>query len=141
MVILYMQQYNTDIKTGADGEITVLPILETFFNEKLYKNTDRYALFDFENDTKLIELKTRNNKKDQYRTTMIGKNKINFACHSENAEKDVYFVFKFTDGLFYYKYDSNDTTLENGMGGRSDRGKQEYKPYVYIDINLLTKIQ
>ena len=68
---------------------------------------------------------------------MIGKNKIDFGCHSE---KDIYFVFKFTDGLFYYKYNCNDV-LENGMGGRSDRGKQEYKPYVYIDINLLTKIQ
>ena len=130
-------QYNNDIKMGSNGEIEVLPILETFFNEKLYKNTDRYALFDFENDTKLIELKTRNNKKDQYPTTIIGKNKIDFGCHSE---KDIYFVFKFTDGLFYYKYDSNDT-FENKMGGRSDRNKKEYKPYVYIDIKLLIKIQ
>ena len=131
-----MQQYNNDIKMGSDAEIEVMPILETFFNEKLYKNTDKYALFDFENATKLIELKTRNNKKNKYPTTMIGKNKIDFGSHSN---KDVYFVFKFTDGLFYYKYDCNDV-LENGIGGRSDRGKQEYKSYVYIDVNLLTKI-
>ena len=69
-----MQQYNTDIKTGADGENEVLPMLEAFFNEKLYKNTDKYALFDFENATKLIELKTRNNNKNKYTFLCVGQN-------------------------------------------------------------------
>ena len=71
---------------------------------------------------------------------MISCNKLLFARH---CGKDCYFVFNFTDGLFYYKFDKMDYdtgVIRSAYGGRNDRGKDEKKPYCYINIKLLRKI-
>jgi len=125
-----------DIKDGNIAEKETLPIIEAFFGEKLHKNTFRYAVIDFENKSKLVELKNRNVKKNKYDTTMIGSNKIKYAS---NSNKESYFFFKFTDALCYYKLNKNDEFYES-IGGRCDRGKPEYKQYIYIDIKLLIEI-
>jgi hypothetical protein len=56
-----------------------------------------------------------------------------------NPDKEFYFVFAFTDGLYYYKYNPDDI-LNYRKGGRVDRGYKEIKEYAYIPIYLLTYI-
>ena len=51
---------------------------------------------------------------------------------------EVLFVFKFTDGIYYYEYCNEDLPVK--IGGRCDRGRPEYKNYVYIDIKKLIKL-
>lgn len=61
---------------------------------------------DYANTSKTIyaELKTRNIPSTRYATAMVGKNKIEF-CN--DPTKNYYFVFCYTDGVFYIKYDKD----------------------------------
>ena len=67
---------------------------------------------------------------------MIGLNKI---MKASTLDEYVYFFFCFDDGLYYWLYDKN-YELEIRRGGRCDRGKIEMNDYVYIPIEILTKI-
>ena len=67
---------------------------------------------------------------------MIGYNKIKKALE---LNEDVYFIFNFTDGIYYYKFD-RDKELEVKQGGRFDRGRPEIKDYCFIPIEILQKI-
>jgi len=68
---------------------------------------------------------------------MIGYTKI---LHALKQIKDVYFIFQFTDGNYYYKYDKTET-FEIKKGGRYDRGRPENNLYYYIPIERLIKIE
>ena len=125
-----------DYKFGIQQEKTLLPTLKKTFENSLEKTKNKYCLYDFEGDTILIELKSRRCKSDTYSTTMIGENKLQMA---KRQEKDVYFCFGFTDGLFYHKFE-NDNEYHIEKGGRWDRGKAEINDYVYIPISQLTKV-
>lgn len=121
--------------TGNKNELLLKPIIEEFFNVKLFK-TDAYHPFDFRDENKIFyEVKSRNVKHDKYPTTMVGQNKIEAANLSD---RDVYFVFGFTDGNYYFKYNRNvNSGLSVSIGGRNDRGREEYKPYCWIPIEKL----
>ena len=67
---------------------------------------------------------------------MIGYNKIKKALE---LNEDVYFIFNFTDGIYYYKFD-RDKELEIKQAGRRDRGRPEIKDYYFIPIEILQKI-
>jgi hypothetical protein len=123
---------------GDEAEEAVKPIIESYFNVKL-KKTDTYHIFDFIDEAKVYyELKARLNKYNRYPTTMVGANKINVL---RSVNKIGYFIFLFTDGLYYYKYDKdNKDPLIFEEGGRKDRGKEELKLYCYIPIELLIRI-
>ena len=129
-----------DLKFGEEKEVGELNTLQNTFSKNLKRVNDKYFLFDFTSDTCYVELKSRRNTHNKYPDTMIGKNKIDYA---EKSDKDVFFCFSFTDGLFYWKY--NKTDIENGnvefrLGGRNDRGKEEYKNYAFIKNSILIKI-
>lgn len=135
-------QKQLDLQFGFKKEQDVQPRLEQHFNVKLVKQSG-CAIFDYVNDDKsvYIELKARRNTKNQYPTTMVGYNKIVEAIELLKNNTTVYFAFSFTDRLSYYKF--NPDTFKNSWiakGGRCDRGKYEYKQYVYIPVNLLTDI-
>ena len=126
-----------DYEISIKSEMEVLPILQKFFNvDTIIRIDEVYSIFDYKGDNKYIELKTRFNSYNKYPTTMIGLNKFEYA--SINKE-DIYFVFKYIDGIYYYKYDKNDK-FEIKNGGRCDRGRFEYKQYVFIPIEKLSKI-
>lgn len=127
--------YEADQIYGREKENTVLPILIDFFKLEL-KPTKNYFVYDYEGPNTYIELKSRRNPKAKYPTTIVGKNKIDYA---ENCGKDVYFVFDFTDGLYYWKYDKTmiGDKIRFDKGGRFDRGRVEVKQYAYIDVELL----
>lgn len=135
-----------DLEFGGRGELSILKHLNDFFGVDIIKTKSITDPFDFETKTECkrnikIELKTRRNTKDKYPTTMVGLNKVEKGLEllkPENGGYEIYFYFKFTDGLYYYKLEEDsykDYTIEKG--GRVDRGRPEIKKYVFIPVCLL----
>jgi hypothetical protein len=123
-----------DLSFGFSQECITQPLIETITG--VLKRTDPFDVFDFYNDTYLVELKSRNNSYSKYPTTMVGFNKLIAASKSD---KEVLFFFKFTDGLYYHRFDkSAEYFIE--IGGRRDRGRPEYKKYCYIPISQLISV-
>tara|TARA_R110000868_G_scaffold301346_1_gene561799 strand:+ start:78 stop:533 length:456 start_codon:yes stop_codon:yes gene_type:complete len=116
-----------DLNIGLKMEEILHPLFENKFG-KLNK-TRHYHSFDYENDNVLIELKTRNVKWKQYPSLMFSKKKIDYLVNNK-IKKDAYFFFKLTDGIFYWKYNEDEMLL--AIGGRNDRGQNEYSECVFI---------
>ena len=128
-----------DLDFGMKKEISELDKIRNRFSNSL-KLTKNFFVFDYVSKECYVELKSRRNKLNTYPDTMVGKNKINYA---ETADRPVYFVFSFIDGLYYWKYNKED--IQNGsvrfsVGGRCDRGRDEYKDYAYISTKILQLI-
>ena len=128
--------FKKDYTFGIKKEIELLPIIKKAFNDETIIQLDRLNVFDYKGDNKYIELKSRNNSYNKYPTTMIGYNKIKKALE---LNEDVYFIFNFTDGIYYYKFD-REKELEIKKAGRFDRGRPEIKDYYFIPIEILQKI-
>ena len=96
-----------------------------------------FDLIDEENET-IIEVKKRNIKHDTYSTTMIGWNKYLEAKKYYQKGYQVFFVFDFTDGVYYFEFKNQ--IFHPSIGGRCDRGRNEIKQYIWIDINDLEKV-
>ena len=124
-----------DFQFGLQSEIALTDKIREKFNPKLVKTGFQYAVLDFECDDCLVELKTRKVRKDTYRDTMVGFNKI---LAARKAGKTCYFVFAFTDGLFYWEYaPDKETDFRVAEGGRSDRGYDQFSTYAFIDCSKL----
>lgn len=132
-----MNKFKIDEDYGIANESKAEEYIPIFFNQITLKKLSKYNKFDFEGDTALFEIKSRRNKMADYPTTMIGYNKILYA---QKCELDVYFIFQFLDGDYYYKYNSGET-FEIKKGGRYDRGRPESNYYYYIPIEKLIKIE
>ena len=66
---------------------------------------------------------------------MIGYNKI---IKTSTLIEDVYFVFCFSDGLYYYKYDKDqELGIKYNQCLRIDKGKPDIYSYFFIPIVLL----
>ncbi len=128
-----------DLLFGFQKETELKQTIEKHFNCD-FDHTDKYHPYDFINKDKkiMVELKSRNNSYSKYPTTMIGMNKIKYGMESDYT---CYFLFNFTDGLYYYKL-SDKTIVECDIskGGRKDRGRLEYNQYLFIPTVLLTQI-
>ena len=123
----------------AESVNLVKELLDTKLNCKL-KRTKEFNLFDLRDKKNkiIVEVKERYNTKNKYPTTMVGENKYIKAKDYFDRSYEVLFVFKFTDGIYYYEYCNEDLPVK--IGGRCDRGRPEYKNYVYIDIKKLIKL-
>ena len=100
-----MRTFNSDYIVGRANEEKYLPCLQNAFNDATLSHTKcKSHIFDYIGDNKYIELKTRSFEHSKYPDTMIGLNKIEYA--QSNPDKEFYFVFAFTNGLYYYKYNS-----------------------------------
>jgi hypothetical protein len=129
-----------DLIFGNLQEKEVLKILKLNFDDTLKKTSNNYFVFDFESENCYIELKSRRINHNKFNDTMIGINKLKFA---ETCSKSVFFVFSFTDGLYYWKYNKEDINNNNitfREGGRIDRGRDELKNYAFIKIKILKKL-
>lgn len=128
-----------DLSFGLKKEITEIEKIRNRFSNSL-KPTNNFFVFDYVSPECYVELKARRNKLNTYPDTMVGKNKMDYA---ETADRPVYFVFSFIDGLYYWRYNKEDI-LNGGVrfsvGGRCDRGKAEYKQYAYIKTDILELI-
>jgi hypothetical protein len=131
-----MDKFKIDEDFGKEQENKAEEYIQTYFKQTTLIKLSKFNKFDFEGDTALFEVKTRRNNYNKYPSTMIGYNKI-LACNK--CEKDVYFIFQYLDGNYYYKY-SNDESFEIKKGGRFDRGRPESNYYCFIPIEKLIKI-
>ena len=134
-----LSKYRIDTEYGIESEKICLPILKNKFDQFLIKNENKYAIFDYVGSSHFIELKTRRYNSDKYPDTMIGCNKIKNALKVEGRK--IIFCFKFEDGLFYWEFDKEKIpNLDLRLGGRIDRGKDERRPYYFIKIADMIKI-
>jgi hypothetical protein len=127
-----------DLKFGNLNEDYIKDEIQKYWNITDLKKLDVFNIFDFYSKDADIhfEIKARRNTHNKYNTTMVGYNKIQYAI---KLNKKVIFIFIFEDGNYYYEYDKNDE-FKTTMGGRCDRGKDEYKLYYYIPINKLKRM-
>jgi hypothetical protein len=130
--------FSKDYQFGKTNEERVLIKLCKVFDEQILPTTE-FCSWDFESDSAIYELKTRNHSSNTYQDVMIGYNKI----QPFNNNKPQYFLFNFTDGLFYIKYDEDVfTDFELKLFKREGRTDYNDKPQVvcHIPIKYLTKI-
>ncbi len=129
-----------DIIFGEQKEMSIKNVINEAFKCDVFK-LPPYHPYDFKDlsSNTYYEHKGRRNTYNKYPTTMIGKNKIDFI--RQNPNDQYYFIFGFTDGNYYIKYNEDVfNTFEIKNGGRIDRERPEIKAYVYIPIEKLTKM-
>ena len=133
-----MSKFLKDYNYGINKELQLLPQIQTFLNDDTIYKLDDSNIFDFKGNNKYIELKSRNNNYSKYSTTMIGYNKV---VKASSFIEDVYFFFNFTDGLYYWLYNTDDKLeIKLNHCSRWDRGKKEINNYCFIPIELLKKV-
>lgn len=132
------RSFNQDNKFGLNEENLILPILEKFFNEKISKSTNIYEKWDGAGNNTLYEIKSRTNRYNAFNDTIIGANKI------LDTDKTQIFIFNFTDGIYYIKYDKSlFDTFPNSPFVRNERADivDTIKQYYYIPVKKLTLIE
>ena len=136
-----MATQSADLEFGTRNEDTIKNQIEAIAGTPLIKQGG-YSVMDYTNDTKTVyvELKTRRIKHDDYPTALIGANKIEFCS---DPEKNYFFVFCYSDGIYYIKYDDSlFNTFErsdNYYRGERDDCINNAQSVFYIPINHLTK--
>ena len=135
-----MRSFRNDYSFGLQNEERVMPVLERTFNEN-FEKTPKYHPLDFKGRGCWVEVKTRTFPVAKYETTMLPFSKIEYAQKCENS---VYFVFVFTDGIYYILYDPVVfKTFAVNVFQRTARTDHidSAQPYIYIPTRLLTQIQ
>jgi hypothetical protein len=130
-----MKSYQQDKIFGIQQETFILPQLRTFFkNPNIKKTENEYDIYDFTDGIINYELKSRNNKYNQFPTTLLTCNKLSNNC---------IYVFNFKDGIYYIKYDEQlFNTFEKKQFVRNYRFGKDDKPqeHIFIPIQHLIKI-
>ena len=106
LVGLRPRTYHKDYDNGIRSEKECHPYIEEYLNQKITPTENRYSKFDWENETTLAELKTRRMcRRGRWPTAYVGKTKWDAGIESV---KEVYFFFRFADGLHVYKQNTAD---------------------------------
>jgi len=129
------QNLQTLYEFGIEQEQLIKPLLESFFDRKLFQFFDRYSTFDL-HDSKgrlLIEVKSVLHTKRKYPNTMIGYNKISEGMKLVKRGINVFLIFNYADKVCYYH-------LNKGIK-LSWVKKFKEKDYLYIPINYLDDIE
>ena len=124
-----------DIEYGLENEQPVVNHLEIHFKEPIKLAEYKYSPFDAYSETTKYEIKSRRNRHDKYKTTIIG-------CDKARTQGRLCFVFHFTDGLFYIIYDKEKFEKYNitNVSGVRKVGLRTEKPHYEIPIEDLTRI-
>ena len=120
---------------GYGEEDKIKPILDEHFG--CLKKLDKYNPFDFENEDYIVEVKSRRINHNKYNTLMFNYSKLEKLEGYEDV-KIAIFVFNCDDGIFYWEYDKTEFTI--GVGGRCDRGCNEYSRMAYVNVKHLTQL-
>ena len=90
----------------------------------------------------LVEVKTRKISSTHLPEYMISMHKMNYAFRlSKDTNLPFFLVVKFTDGLYYYKYNGEQHHLKwGGITKAYIRDSQDREPCYYINMNLFTKL-
>ena len=130
--------FEEDLKFGKEKEKEVLPIIQEYFKDNINFVKYEYSTYDYKGKIFKYELKSRTIYYNTYSTTIISEGKIKY-----NKNKDIIFLFKYIDGLYYIKYDKDlFNTFEIKPFKRKEREDfdDKIKPYYFIPIEKLTKI-
>jgi hypothetical protein len=118
-----MATQSADLAFGLKNEDAIKSQIEMIAGTPLIKQGG-FSTMDYTNDSKTVyvELKTRRIKHDDYLTALIGVNKVEFCS---DPTKNYYFVFCYSDGIYYIKYNAEIfATFERSdhyyRGARSD---------------------
>jgi hypothetical protein len=127
--------FRSDYKFGKQQENKHLETIKTFFKDDM-KPTSHFCAYDFESETTLYEMKSRNNTYNKFPSTLIAYDKV-------RENKKLIFLFNFTDGIYYIQYNKEEFSnfkLEPFRRiQRSDFNDKE-KLYYFIPITKLIKI-
>ena len=139
---MYQSIRQEDEKLGLEAENELKPILNTFFGCDFYTDMGIYCPYDFIDTEKkvVIELKTRRISSRAYLTLLIGWNKYEVMKKFKQQGFDAYFVFKLTDGLFYWLVPDelpNDCEKKELINNRRGGIKSNT---LHIPTNLLVKM-
>jgi hypothetical protein len=121
---------------GIEQEEKLKPLLESFFDRKLYLYYDRFSIFDMHDANKhlIIEIKSLLHTKRKYPNTMIGMNKIKTSLSMVKRGINVFLIFNFSDKVCYYHL--------NNAGIKMSWVKDfKGKSYLYIPIDYLNDIE
>lgn len=120
---------------GIEQEEKLKPLLESFFDRKLYLYYERYSTFDMHDGKKelIIEIKSLLHTKRKYPNSMIGMNKIKESMSMVKKGINVFLVFNFADRVCYYHVNK----------GIKLSWVKEFKgkSYLYIPIDYLNDIE
>lgn len=134
--------YKHDYEFGKKKESESKPQIENELACKLTPFGQRMSLFDFYCKEKklLIELKSRTNAYETFKTTLIGMNKVRAAKKLEATKQQVFFFINFTDGLYYIRYCED---MFDWIETYKRKTRSDYADYVaeycMIPIKRLTK--
>ena len=133
------RHFKDDLNYGLDKEQPNMLRIQKHFGKQKLVNTkelyDQYCHWDFESEDGVkYELKTRRNRKNAYPTTIIPVHKA--------GEGELYFMFEFTDGLYYIKFDDElFATFDTRMIQIKRVGRYDPPTLHYlIPVNLLVQI-
>lgn len=127
-----------DLAFGLEKEKIILPIITKYFNDEINFIQYKYSTYDFQGKKYKYELKSRNNKHADFDETLIPESKI-----KNKSNKYIKFLFCFTDGLYYIKYNEKKfNKYKLALFCRNKRADYNDKPalYYYIPITDLKKI-
>jgi len=128
--------FKNDYIFGKQKEDEVLNIIKKKIRGNIIKTEKRYERYDFKDGEYYYELKSRNNKYNDYPTTLIEKGKV--------IDDKLVFLFNFTDGLYYIVYNKElFEKFECKLFLRHKRCDYIDKPklYYHIPIQQLTIIE
>ena len=132
--------FEQDWYRGKRAEERILPLLEPFLGA-LIRIPQETHNFDFEGEFVWVELKERTCRKDYYDTTVVPYCKIKWA---ETADKPCYFVFSFTDGIYWIKYEKSlfDTyeVVPDFAPHRRSYNKKTPTPHIKIAVEDLKSL-
>lgn len=135
-----LNSFQNDYNFGKAAELESLPIIIKYFNDdSIYHTPQQFHPFDFIGTNEVFDIKTRRKTYNAYPTTLLKSYHIN----KKPTNKDLIFLFKFTDGLYYIKYDTElFKTFDNQNIVRGERnGIIDVKEiHIMIPINLLIRI-
>ena len=120
---------------GIEQEEKLKPLLESFFDRKLYLYYERYSTFDMHDAKKhlIVEIKSLLHTKRKYRDTMIGYNKIRESMSMVKRGINVFLIFNFVDKVCYYHVNAGiKMSWVKDFKGKS---------YLYIPIDYLNDIE
>lgn len=143
------KKFQNDLKLGLKSENTSIPLLERIFGEII--KTDRYNKYDFKCLHKpiKIELKTRRCDFGDYPDLQfeLGKIEDGIKYCNDNEGGRCFFVWrcigkdgnKWGDERYYY-WELKDGEWFKGMGGRNDRGKDEWRLLCKIENKYINPL-
>ena len=125
-------QFNKErYELGRVAELEVLDTLREYFGDGTIFPLPEGDQFDFTGKDKKIEFKSRSVNRLTYEDTAIGVQKINKSRSMEGIENH-YYVFKYVNGLYYWKYDSTLFLRQGKINGIN---------HFFIDVRKLIKIK